>query len=218
MFAIISIKLSSEAPRILIFFIYMPVLLNKSIICKLSSGDEKAFRQVYDTYKSKLYFFALKFTRNDSDAEEIVQQVFIKLWDYRDAIDPQLSFDAYLFRITRNIAFNFLKSQAREALHKQEMEAAKNQKDYQTEEVLAYHEFEEIALQAIESLPEKRQIIFKMSHDEGLSVEEIAEMLEISVNTVKSQLVKASKTIKEHLLLHSSTLLLLILWMLDTGC
>src|SRR5690606_22682823 len=114
----------------------------------------------------------------------------------------------------RNTAFNFLKSQAREALHKQEMEASKDQKDHQMEEVLAYQECAEIALQAIESLPEKRQIIFKMSHDEGLSVEEIAEMLEISVNTVKSQLVKASKTIKEHLLLHSSTLLLLILWWL----
>src|SRR5690606_5817441 len=149
--------------------IYMPDLLNKSTIRKLSSGDEKAFRQVYDTYKSKLYFFALKFTKNEADAEEIVQQVFIKLWDYKHTIDPRLSFDAYLFRITRNTAFNFLKRQARDALHKQQMEASKDQKDHQMEEVLAYQECAEIALQAIESLPEKRQIIFKMSHDEGLS-------------------------------------------------
>lgn len=192
----------------------MPVLLHKSIIRKLSSGDEKAFRQVYDAYKSKLYFFALKFTRNESDAEEIVQQVFIKLWDHKQMIDPKLSFDAYLFKITRNVAFSFLKNQAREALHKQQLMAVTTTQDHQTEEVLAYYECEEIALQAIESLPEKRQIIFKMSHDEGLSVEEIAEMLEISVNTVKSQLVKASKSIKEHLLLHSSTLLLMILLLL----
>ncbi len=192
----------------------MPVVLNKSIIRKLSSGDEKAFKRVYDTYKSKLYFYALKFTKNEHNAEEIVQQVFIKLWDTKHAIDPALSFDAYLFRITRNIAFNFLKKQAVESLHKQEFGAATAHADYHTEETLTYHECEALALQAIESLPEKRQIIFRMSHDEGLNAEEIAEMLQLSVNTVKSQLVKASKTIKAHLLIHINTLLLLCLLLL----
>jgi RNA polymerase sigma-70 factor (family 1) len=192
----------------------MPIILNKGILRKLSSGDEKAFRRVYDTYKSKLYFYALKFTKNEHNAEEIVQQVFIKLWDTKYAIDPALSFDAYLFRITRNTTFNFLKMQARENLHKQVFMADTTQKDHQTEEALDYYECEALALEAIEALPEMRQIIFKMSHDEGLNAEEIAEMLEISVNTVKSQLVKASKTIKAHLLLHANILLLLCLFLL----
>lgn len=189
----------------------MPISIDKGIIRKLALGNEEAFRQVYDAYKNKLYFYALKFTRNEANAEEIVQQVFIKLWDTKHKIDLDLSFDAYLFRITRNLTFNFLKSQAREALQRQEIVAIKGLKEYQTEEVLAYNECAEIAMQAIESLPEKRQIIFKMSHDDGLSIEEIAEMLDISVHTVKSQLIKASKTIKAHILLHANVLLLLIL-------
>lgn len=192
----------------------MPIVLNKGILRKLSSGDEKAFRRVYDTYKSKLYFYALKFTKNEHNAEEIVQQVFIKLWDSKHAIDPELSFDAYLFRITRNTTFNFLKRQALESLHKQKLMADTPQKDHQTEETLDYYECEALALEAIEALPEKRQIIFKMSHDEGMNAKEIAEMLEISVNTVKSQLIKASKTIKAHLLLHANILLLLCLFLL----
>jgi RNA polymerase sigma-70 factor (ECF subfamily) len=186
----------------------MPIIINKGILRKLSSGDEKAFRRIYDTYKSKLYFYALKFTKNEYAAEEIVQQVFIKLWDTKHVIDPALSFDAYLFRITRNTTFNFLKMQARESLHKQAFMADTTQKDHQTEETLDYYACEALAIEAIEALPEKRQIIFKMSHDEGLNAEEIAEMLKISVNTVKSQLVKASKTIKAHLLQHANILLL----------
>ncbi len=191
----------------------MPALLNKTTIRKLSSGDEKAFRQVYDAYKGKLYFYALKFTKNKPDAEEIVQQAFIKLWDVKHDINLNFSFDAYLFKITKNLSLNYLKKRASETLRNQDIALNVTHEDHLTEDTVTYREFEEVALQAIEALPEKRQIIFKMRNEEGRSAEEIAEMLGISVNTVKSQLVKASKTIKECLSLHTNSLLLWFLMM-----
>ena len=175
--------------------------MKKNLIRQLIRGSQKAFRKIFELYKDRLYYYALKITKDGDAAEDIVQQVFVNLWNHREDIRPDCSFDAYLFKIVRNCAFNHLKNVVRTKLIKQEYQDQFNWQSLEAEEYLAYQECEEVALQAIDALPEKRQIIFKMSYEDGMSHEDIAELLNISIHTVKSQLSKATKKIKEQLLM-----------------
>ena len=175
--------------------------MKTSLIKELVRGNQKAFRKIFDLYKDRLYYYALKITKDGDASEDIVQQVFVSLWNNREEVSTNYSFDAYVFRIVRNFAFNHLKRSAKAKLLKQQYLNERPWPPLDTVGEVAYHECEEIALMAIDALPEKRQIIFKMSYEDGMSHEDIAKMLDISVHTVKSQLMKATKKIKQQLLL-----------------
>lgn len=166
-----------------------------------------AFRFIYDAYKDKLFTYCLKFTKSAPDAQEVVQQSFIRLWEYRHRIDPDRPLDPYLYKIVRNCAFDYLRDVARTAQLKE---------DVALPPLYCYQEhtspdYERIAQEAIDTLPEKRQIIFRMSYDEGMSPQEIANTLRLSVHTVKSQLVKATKTLRWLVLQRAGTYVLAIL-------
>lgn len=170
---------------------------------RLITGDEAAFRAIFDLYRDRLFCYCLKFTKSREAAEEIVQDVFIKVWENRQAVNPDLSFKAYLYQITKNLAFNFLKKAAGEVSFKRKvllyLEVAHNQ----PEEACILQDYEQLAEKAIQMLPPQRQLIFRMSRREGMSHEEIAAILGISKNTVKVQIVKASKTLRDFFQLHT---------------
>ncbi len=167
-----------------------------------------AFRKVYDAYQDKLFTYCLKFTKSVPDAEEVVQQAFIRLWEFRHNIDPARPLDPYVYRVARNCAFDYMKDAARAARLKEDLRAVLSPPSYHDEP--SADEYLKLAQQAIDTLPEKRQIIFRMSYDEGMTHQQIAETLELSIHTVKSQLVKATKTLRLHLLQHVSLLVLLL--------
>lgn len=160
----------------------------------IKKGNSRAFRKLFDAYHAKVYHYVLKFTRNEDDAEDLTQKVFIRLWENRKKIDPQRSFDAYLFTIAHHLACNHLKQKAQHYLRLsdyEELPAAS------TEDLLYLNELSELAQHKINQLPEKRQVIFKMHYEEHLSEEEIAQALGLSIHTVRSQLNKASKSIRQ---------------------
>jgi RNA polymerase sigma-70 factor (family 1) len=173
------------------------------LVMRLIAGNEAAFRAIFDLYRDRLFCYCLKFTKTREAAEEIVQDVFVKVWENRQAINPDLSFNAYLYQITKNLAFNFLKKAAGEVSFKRKvllyLEVAHNQ----PEEDCIFQDYEQLAEQAIQTLPPQRQLIFRMSRRDGMSHEEIADSLGISKNTVKVQIVKASKTLREFFQLHT---------------
>lgn len=78
--------------------------IEKSILLRLIKGDKLAFNHIFSTYNQKLYFFALGYLKSDKDAEEVVQETFLKIWERREHVNLELSFQAYLFKI----AFNFI--------------------------------------------------------------------------------------------------------------
>lgn len=184
------------------------VTLKKRTIRCFIAGDPVAFRKVYDTYKNQLFAYCLKFTKSAPDAEEVVQQAFIRLWEFRHNIDPNRPLNPYVYRVARNCAFDYLKEAARTARLKEDLRSVLSSAHYQDGPTA--DEYVQIAQQAIETLPEKRQIIFRMSYDEGMTHQQIAESLQLSVHTVKSQLVKATKSLRLHLLQHVSLLVLLL--------
>ena len=168
------------------------IVVKKRTVRHFVAGSSVAFRRIYDAYKDKLFVYCLKFTKSTSDAEEVVQQSFIRLWEHRHCVDPSLPLDPYIYRIARNCAFDYLKDVARTAQFKENL-TPPPARCYQES---ASANYEQIAEEAINTLPEKRQVIFRMSYEEGMSPQEIADALRLSVHTVKSQLVKATKTLR----------------------
>jgi RNA polymerase sigma-70 factor (family 1) len=169
----------------------------------LKKGDEKAFRKIYDQYHRRLYYFSLRFTATDEAAREIVQEVFMKLWTNREAINPDLSLQGYLYTIARHLNFKSLQHAARDLILREEMIYRCAGRYHDSEDEVIYAEYLKIAEDAVEQLPPHRKLVYRMSWQDGLSPQEISRNLNISVSTVKNHLVEARKDIKEHLLLYA---------------
>lgn len=172
-------------------------------VTAIRDGNKKAFRLFYDELKHPIYNYAFRFFRSAELAEETVQDVFMQIWKHRETLDPAQNTKAYTYRIARNIIYNRLKEMARQEeyinhvfySHAVSYDAVANSLDYK--------ELQQLYEEAISKLPPQRQLIFRMSRVEFLSHEEIANQLAISKNTVKDQMVKALKFIKQYMLAHT---------------
>lgn len=175
----------------------------KNLVHRVANDDETALEEVIRLYSSKLFAYALKFTKSEEYAEELVQEAFVKLWIHRKKLKQDLSFNAYIFTIVKHLAFDFLKKAAQE----EELKAALLE-NYTplynpVESRISYKECEEAAVKAIHRLSPKRQLIYKLSREKGMTYDEIASHLGISKNTVKEQIAQATKSIKEYLYMHT---------------
>lgn len=172
---------------------------DRSCVVQLRNHDEEAFRHLYETYKDDVYTYALSFLRHKEYAEEIVQEVFMKIWINHENLDPERSFKSYLFTITRNLTFNFLRKAAHNKKLGDEIFYIKPETCNPIERKIQEQELEKIRREAIDLLPPGRKRIFEMSRLEDKSYEEISKELGISLSTVKNQMSKSLKTIREFL-------------------
>lgn len=173
------------------------------IITQLKQGQTAAFKKLYDLYYGKLYHYCLKFLKSEEATQEVLQEVFLKLWMVRQNIDPFQNFDAYIFTVARNQTLDYLKELSKNQKKKVQFLAAVQGRHHslrcQTDESLSFSEYMACSQQAINKLPSQRKLIFQLSRYDGLSHDEIANRLGISKNTVKVQMFRAMKAIKEHL-------------------
>lgn len=174
----------------------------KQLLDLLKQGDEEAFKSVYKHYKNKLVFFAYRLTKSTPVAEEIVQDVFVKIWTARDQINTDFSFNAYIYRITHNMVVNYLRRVAsEEKAIKMLWQNIEEEQNY-IDDIVKSNEFDQIAQNAIEKLsPQKRQI-FEMSRQSNYTHKEIADKLGISPNTVKNHMVESLKFIRSYLVIN----------------
>ena len=168
---------------------------NLEILTALKQNDEKAFEDLFKSYYQRLCTFAHSILHDVDEAEEIVQNVFLNVWEKRAAMQINISVQSYLYSAVRNACFNKIKHGKVRQLYAQEQEAIA------TTNVPASHITFENDLQkqiheAIESLPEQCRIVFKLSRFEELKYAEIAEQLNISVKTVENQMGKALKVMR----------------------
>ena len=176
---------------------------------ELSKGNERAFRRLFDTYRPHIQAYSLSLLKSDLNANEIVQDVFLKVWLNREQLNPELSFKSYVFTIAKNTSFNFMQKAANDRKLREEI-FYKSQKWHDPIETsIREEEFEQIRTKAIEELPPKRKRIFKMSREEEKSYEEISMELGISISTVKNQMSKSLTTLRTYLLAHGHTFLLI---------
>ncbi len=170
----------------------------KKWIKALKAGKTIALEKIFQQYHHALYYHALDFVKSPSLAEDVVQEVFVKLWEHRAQINPDLSFKAYLFRIARNHIINQLQRASREVKTKQYYSQRTTTYHNQAEDQVIYADYEAIAQKALEELPPKRKMVFTLHRLEGRKYDEIADLLHISKNTVRDHVVKAEKSIKEY--------------------
>jgi RNA polymerase sigma-70 factor (ECF subfamily) len=168
----------------------------KELLLKLIDGDNASFEKIYFNYVDRVYYFALRYVNNSSDAEEIVQEVFTKIWESRSNINIDLSFSGYLLTATKNTIFN---ENRKKVNHNSYCEYVlnylqKNARDVERE--IIYQDLAEKVNQAIESLPPKRQEIFKLSRINGLHYKEISEKLGITEKTIETHMRLAFKDLK----------------------
>jgi RNA polymerase sigma-70 factor (family 1) len=164
----------------------------------IAASDEQAFRHLFDTFSGKVYGFALKITRSKSLSEEIVQDVFMKIWINRESLEAIRSFPAYLFTLTRNHTFNTLKRIAIEQAAKSAIGKKLSHVNHDTEDAINFHESQQRLTQAINNLPPQQRLVYSLCHQEGLKYEEVAERLKISRLTVKTHMREALRSIKSH--------------------
>lgn len=190
----------------------MDLKVDKSFMQQLSQGDEKSFDKLFMDKHQQVYGYCLKLIKFEEAAEEIVHDVFLTIWKKRNQLDPHLSLDALLYKITRDLSFNYLKKATRESKFRLELKAQSCQSLTNfTEDQVLYDEYFKIADAALNQLPPQRRQIFTMSRRMGMSYDEIADQLGISKNTVKVQLVRASKFLKEYFATHADITLLLFI-------
>lgn len=164
----------------------------------MRQGDEHAFFVLYERYKVRLYVNMIKIVRSEPVAEELLQDVFLKVWDQRAAIDPSLSFQAYLFRISSNLAIDFYRKAARRRVIEALSATGPDAYDH-VEQYIDFKEAEVLLGEAIGKLPPQRQHIFRLCRIEGKSYEEVADLLGISRGTVQDHMVKANRFLREFL-------------------
>lgn len=161
-------------------------------ICNLKRGDIASFEYLYNCWSGKLYNFVMRISRNDIYlAEEIVQSVFIKVWENREQIETDKSFGAYLCTIAKNQLVNIYQHRMLESLYQTKIKTSEPVENT-TEKEVDYHLLEEYIDSLIEQLPPARREIFILSRRKLLTNKEIAAKLNLSENTVESQLTKAT--------------------------
>ncbi|HEX3007757.1 MAG TPA: RNA polymerase sigma-70 factor [Bacteroidales bacterium] len=169
----------------------------RALSSQIREGNKDAFRILYDLYSRKIYGFALNYLKSQSEAEEVVQVVFVKIWENRGDIRDDLSLQSYLYKVTINHIYNLFKFKRIRDIDENFVLAEKS--DYSTLEKIQFDNLSENINKLIDQLPEQRRVIFKLSRMRGLSHDEIAKKLNISIRTVESQIYKALKFLKKHL-------------------
>ncbi|MCK0147653.1 RNA polymerase sigma-70 factor [Arenibacter sp. F26102] len=178
-------------------------------VAALSSGDESAFRWLFDHYHNDILAYSTKLVKQRVQAEEITQDVFVKVWSYREKLNPNLSFKSFLFTITKNFCFNFLKKAAQDRFLAHNVFYESQLSSVSSDNGLAEADLEKLQNGAIAALPPRCRQIYTMSRNHGKSYEEIGSELGISPNTVKNQMSKALSIIRDYLMLHGDIVLLL---------
>ncbi len=176
----------------------------------VAEGSEEAFRTLFNKYFDRIYGVAYSLTKSPVVAEDMTQDIFLKIWVKREMLKDILRFDAFLFRVARNHILNELRNKVKEQEFTEYLinffrETADNPQQH-----LIFRELEKVVEEALEKLPPQQRQIYKLSREDGLSQEEISEKLQISVNTIKQHMNRALKFIRHYHMSYYRTLLLVL--------
>jgi RNA polymerase sigma-70 factor (ECF subfamily) len=171
----------------------------EEILCRLAKGDRQAFDAVYRQYFYAVYCNALKITREVSAAEDVLQDVFIALWQKKETIDTDRSLGSWLFVVCYNKSVNFLKKKLRESLAQQQMQQVAVDNG---EEAIYYNLQWEMLEEAMAQLSPQKRKVFELCKLQGKTYEETAATLHISKHTVKEYLSAAVSFVKEYVHQH----------------
>lgn len=176
----------------------------------LGKRDEAAFEQVFKTHYKNLHAYAFTILKDEDEAEEMVQQVFFKLWERSEHLSFSGSIAAYLYRAVHNESLNFIKHQKVKAGHQMHVAYSMKNKSEQAQPKMIRKELENKFREALNELPEQCRTVFQLSRFEDMKYKEIADKLDISVKTVENHMGKALKLLRTKLVDFLPLLLILL--------
>lgn len=181
---------------------------------KLKTGGRTpdSFEVIYDQFADQVYNFLAGLLKDSYDAEEVMQEVFIRLWENRHVLRQDESVGPYLFKIARNQALNRIRARIRQHNLIETYILQSDTTENSPEVKFISEEFKAVLIKAVESLPEKRKQIYKLCKEEGKSYLEIASLLQLSTGTVENQMVKAFKHIRKVIQLYSICFVFLVVY------
>jgi RNA polymerase sigma-70 factor (ECF subfamily) len=180
------------------------------LIRAFKNGDQKAFEKLFERYHKKLYAYLMRLLNSKEDAEEIVQESFIKIWEMREEFIEGYPFDALLFKIAKNTFLNFTRQKVNRRVFEDHFQLINEIEAEKADDYVIFKETREIIRLIIDDMPPRRREVFIMKKIEGLTRKEISEKLGISIITVDSHLLKANNYLKNELKKYSLLLICLL--------
>jgi RNA polymerase sigma-70 factor (ECF subfamily) len=174
------------------------------------AGDVFAFRKLYEFYQGRIFAYAYSYTKSRYMAEEAVQELFITLWERREAILPDKHFEHYIKVAVRNKVLNMLRRVARDEKLLEKVHSGIKELKNQQFDLLLEKELKRLRDLAILSLPPQQQAVYHLSREEELTYEQIAEKLGISKATVKRHMHEAIKNVRDHVSRNSGPAFLIL--------
>ncbi|MBO9571626.1 MAG: RNA polymerase sigma-70 factor [Chitinophagaceae bacterium] len=173
----------------------------RQLFSRIANGDKAAFTEIYLRYTEKLYPHVVKLLESELWAEEIIQDVFTKIWSAKETLAAVENPSAYLYKIAGNKTLDFLKHRSVEIKMQYRISRLTEQwSRLDTQDELDFKQSDTEFRKAINSLPTQQQKIFKLKHEHNMSYEEIAAELQLSKNTVRNHLTRAMESVRAHLL------------------
>jgi RNA polymerase sigma-70 factor (ECF subfamily) len=172
------------------------IILEK-VIVELANDREAALEQIFHHYYPRLYKFSKSFLKLEDGIDDLLQEVFLKIWQNRKNITSTATFNSYIFTITRNLLLNELRSRLNNQKIKDKLQELSVAEEYSLFSQIEYNDLQEKIDQAITELPARQQQIFLLSRKNGLSHKEIAEKLEVSTKTVEYNIAQSTNFLKQ---------------------
>ncbi len=173
---------------------------NSDLILLIQKDDQVAFYNLYERYCRRLYGFVFRYIKQKEDAEEIVQEVFVKIWESRNKIDAYSSFESFLFTIAYNTTISLLRKRTSEKKYLEHLQSLQHPDDLpDLIDEIHFNELNERVQLLLNELTPRQKEIYHLSREEGLSHDEIAKKLDISVNTVKKHMANTLAFLKSQI-------------------
>lgn len=178
----------------------------KSLILQLKGGCTVAFTELYHQYSERLYYNILALVKDNDTAEELVQDIFARIWHKREQLDIEHSFGGYLFTSGRNRVYDFFATATRNHQLYERIRCTASEAYSHIEEALLSRENASILQKAIASLSPQRRRVFELCKLEGCSYKEVSELLSVSMATVKEHMTQARNTLRKYLEEHEEVI------------
>lgn len=175
------------------------LLSDRQLFMEVSEGDERAFQHLFTRYYPRMISFAGMMVKSPYAAEEIVQEVFIRLWEQREVLAEVKSPENFVFIVIRNHTFNYLRAAANEQNRREQLWEALQQRAADETITLEMQEADQFFEKILAKLSPQQQKIFRMSREEGFSHQQIADELQLSKDTVKKHIANSLKVFKSYL-------------------
>ena len=165
--------------------------------------QEVLFSEIFCQQEQHLYNLALRLTKSDQAAKDIIQEVFLKVWEKKASLHTISNIEAWLYRITENKIIDFLRKAAADQRLRNAIWNQLQQVVNEAELHVAAREYNKVIQEAIAALPPQRKLIYKLHKEEGMDYQSIASELNLSKHTVKNQLFTAVQSVRKFILKHS---------------